>query len=109
MVKTNKTLFLEKYNLPNQSYSLQEISKITEIPLKILQESYNRGIGAHTTNLESVRLNNFSKNPDTKKYPASKRLSKEQWAMARVYSMIMGKRADPDLQEKVHHRKRAAK
>jgi hypothetical protein len=43
-----------------------------------LQKIYNKGIGAYKTNPESVR-------PNVK--------SKEQWAMARVYSAVMGGKA----------------
>lgn len=100
-MKTNRALFLEKYRLPDKSYSLVEVSNITKIPMNLLQQSYNRGIGAYKTNLQSVRLKNFSKNPDTNKFDKSKRLSKEQWAMSRVYSFIMKKKADPDLQRKI--------
>jgi hypothetical protein len=72
--------------------------------MSILQEIFNRGVGAHA-NLGSVRLkSDFSKNPDTKKYPESARLTKEQWAMARVYSFLNKgttyKTTDADLARK---------
>jgi hypothetical protein len=70
------------------SLSLEDISRLSKIPVKALQEVYNRGTGAYS-NLGSVRLlKDFSKNPDTKKFPASQRLSKEQWSFARVYSFV---------------------
>jgi len=85
---TNREEFLKKHGLPsNRSLSLKEISKLSGYPVSTLQEVYNRGIGAYS-NLGSVRLLDFSKNPNTTKYPASARLSKEQWAMARVYSFV---------------------
>lgn len=88
MVKTHRESFLKKHNLPlDTSLSLKEISKLSDIPVSALQEVYNRGTGAHK-NLASVRLLDYSKNPDTKKYPASKRLSKEAWSFARVYSFV---------------------
>ena len=64
-----------------------------------------RGIGAWKTNISSVRLKkDFSKNPNVKKYPRSARLTKEQWAFARIYSFVMGgktqKTADKDLWDK---------
>jgi hypothetical protein len=38
--------------------------------------------------------------------PYSKKLSKEQWAMARVYSFLDGNpKHDTDLREKLHHTK----
>ncbi len=65
---------------------------------------FNRGVGAWKTNIESVRLKkDYSKNPDTTKYPRSSRLGKENWAFARVYSFIdKGKTyhtADKDIAE----------
>lgn len=75
--------YKEKYNKaygfePKQSHSLEDISKTTGISLIGLQAIYNKGIGAYKTNPRSVR-------PSVK--------SKEQWAMARVYSAVMGGRA----------------
>jgi hypothetical protein len=90
MVETHRERFLKRHKLPlNTSLSLEEISKLSGVPLTALQEVYNRGTGAYTSNLASVRLlKDFSKNPDTKKYPASQRLSKEAWSFARVYSFV---------------------
>ena len=73
----------------NEPHSLEEIAKITKISLRKIQEVYNRGIGAYKTNPRSVRTKNFKKNPDMRKFPLSRRLTKEQWAYARVYSTIM--------------------
>jgi hypothetical protein len=86
---THRERFLKKHNLPlDTSLSLEEISKLSGVPITALQEVYNRGTGAYS-NLASVRLlKDFSKNPDTKKYPASARLSKEAWSYARVYSFV---------------------
>ena len=99
---TNKQKFNRKYGFPlNESHSLDEIAKLTKIPRSVIQKSYNRGIGAYKNNIRSVRLKgSFKKNPNLRKFPASKRLSKEAWAMARVYSFITKGKADPDLQEK---------
>jgi hypothetical protein len=57
---------------------------------------YDRGIGAYKTQPKSVRLKgSFVKNVDA---PLSKKLSKEQWATARVYSFINGNpKHDNDL------------
>jgi hypothetical protein len=84
---TFRQKFLKKYKLENKSYSINEISKITGFKKNILQQIYNRGIGAYKTNIKSVRLKNtFKKDP---KAPKSARLSKEQWAYARLYGFVM--------------------
>jgi hypothetical protein len=78
-VVTYKNKFNKKYGFDkNEGHSLEEISKIAKIKLSSLQDIYDKGIGAYKTNPESVR-------PNVK--------SKEQWAMARVYSAIMGGKA----------------
>lgn len=106
MVQTHKERFFEKYGIPPKAtLSVADISKITGIPYSALYESYKRGIGAWKTNIGSVRLKkDFSKNPDTSKYPRSARLGKQQWAMARVYSLVdKGKTfytADSDIVKK---------
>lgn len=104
MPLTHRQQVLKKFNLPKDtSLSLEELSKLSKIPLAGLQEVYNRGIGAYKSNPESVRLKgSFKKNVNA---PLSMKLSKEQWAMARVYSFInkspktYGK-ADKDIAEK---------
>jgi hypothetical protein len=97
---THREKVLKRYGLPDQSYSKQELSKITKVPLKIIQEVYNRGIGAYHTNPESVRLSgSYVKNV---KAPLKYKLSKEQWAMARVYSFLDGNpKHDTDLRENI--------
>lgn len=76
---TYKNKYNKKYGYPaNQSHDLEEIAKDTGVSLKGLQQIYNKGIGAYKNNPESVR-------PNVK--------SKEQWAMARVYSAVMGGKA----------------
>lgn len=83
---THRQNVLKKFNLEDKSYSLEELSKISKIPIDILQQIFNRGIGAYKTNLKSVRLKgSYIKNVDA---PPSQKLSKEQWATARVYSFI---------------------
>jgi hypothetical protein len=88
--------FFKRNNLPEKHYSLRELSKISAVPLPILQEVYNRGIGAYKTNPTSVRLKgSYVKGVDA---PRSKKLSKEQWAFARVYSFLDGnQKHDNDL------------
>jgi len=90
MVETHRESFLKKHKLPlNTSLSLEEISKLSGVPLTALEEVAKRGRGAHSTNLASVRLlKDFSKNPDTKKYPSSQRLSSNAWSFARVFSFV---------------------
>ena len=96
---THKENVLKRYGLTEDSYSKQELSKITKVPLKIIKEVYNRGIGAYKTNPESVRIKGtFKKGPA----PMSKKLSKEQWAMARVYSFLDGNpKHDDDLRANI--------
>lgn len=102
---TYKQKYNKKFNNGEDvSNSKSRMAKQTGIPKRILDDVYDRGIGAYKGNLSSVRLKgSFKKNPDLRK-GASKRLSKEQWAIARVYAFIMktlNKREpqnqDPDL------------
>jgi hypothetical protein len=75
-VVTFKDKYNKKYGYKkDESHNLEQIAKDTGISLNGLQQIYNKGIGAYKTNPESVR-------PNVK--------SKEQWAMARVYSAVMG-------------------
>lgn len=87
---------MKKYSLEDISYSLKELSEITKVPESILQEVYNRGVGAYKGNPQSVRLKgSFVKNV---KASMNYKLSKEQWAMARVYSFLDGNpKHDNDL------------
>ena len=111
MTATHKQRYLKSKGLnPKNSYDLKDLSKISGISIKILQEVYNRGIGAYKNNPQSVRIKNtFIKNENMKKYPLSKRLSKEQWAYARVYSFLNKgktyKTADSDLADKIKYNK----
>ena len=93
---THRTDFLGKHKLKDKGYSLKELAKISGEPLSILQEVYNRGIGAYKTNPTSVRMKgSFKKGVDA---PMSKKLSPQQWAFARTYSYLMGNpKHDNDL------------
>lgn len=93
---THKKRVLKKYKLKDVGYSLDDLSRITGVDRDILQEVYNRGIGAYKTNPLSVRLRGtFEKNVNA---PMSKKLPKEQWAMARVWSFLDGNpKHDTDL------------
>jgi hypothetical protein len=97
---THRESVLKKYNLADKSYSIDELAKISSVPKSILQEVYNRGVGAYKTQGKSVRLkHSFVKNVDA---PMSKKLSKEQWGYARLYSFLNGNPAhDEDLRKNV--------
>jgi hypothetical protein len=87
---THRQRFLKKMGLDsNKSYSIEELSKVSKVPIKALEEIYSRGEGAYSSNPQSVRVKGtFSKNPSLKQVPLSGRLSMAQWAMARVYSFL---------------------
>tara|TARA_R110000782_G_scaffold53095_3_gene113170 strand:+ start:1991 stop:2296 length:306 start_codon:yes stop_codon:yes gene_type:complete len=93
---TNKQKFNKKYKQPiNQANSKKDISKLTGIPVRILDDVFDRGVGAFKTNPKSVR-------PSVK--------SPEQWAFGRVYSFVMKQKgtwsgADKDLADKVRKKK----
>jgi hypothetical protein len=78
-MSTYKEKFNAKYNFPaDEPHSLTEIARLTGYKRSGLQTIFNKGVGAFFTNPESVR-------PQVK--------SPEQWAMARVYSAVMGGKA----------------
>jgi predicted DNA-binding protein YlxM (UPF0122 family) len=93
---------MKKYGLKDTGYSLDELAEITGVSKSALQEVYNRGIGAYKTNPRSVRMKvSFAKNVDA---PMKQKLSKEQWAMARVYSFLDGNpKHDTDLRGGMEH------
>jgi hypothetical protein len=111
-MRTHKQNVLRRLGLPEDSeLNIEVISELTGLPADILQEVYNRGVGAWKTNISSVRLKkDFSKNPDLKRFPRSARLTREQWGMARVYSFLDGGTtwltADRDLALEVMHKLR---
>jgi hypothetical protein len=84
----NSHAFKRAHGIPiDQSLSLTQIAKLSGMPIKALQEVYNKGIGAYKTNPQSVK-------------PMVQ--SKEQWAMGRVYSFVMRRattfgKADKDI------------
>jgi len=89
---TYKEKFNRKYKQPkDKSNSLADIARLTGIKRSALQKIYNKGIGAAKT--AGITR------PQVK--------SKEQWAMARVYSSVMGgKAAKVDAQELKEGRKK---
>ena len=73
-----KQKFNKIYNQPlNQPNSKEDISKLTKIPIRFLDDVYDNGIGAWKTNPESVRKVKGIK------------MSPQQWAMARVYAFVV--------------------
>ena len=68
------------------SHSLASLAKQTKFTKKTLQEVYNRGVGAHSTNPQSVRVKGtYAKNPNV---AIKNKLSPEQWGYARVYAFL---------------------
>ena len=87
-MSTFKSKYNNKYGFPkNESHSVEDISKTTGIKKSILQDVYDRGVGAWKSNPTSVR----SKSGDKKDsgFPLSKRMTKERWAYGRVYGFVM--------------------
>jgi len=79
MVVTYKNKFNAKYGFAkDEAHSIAEVSKITGYKKSGLDTIFNKGVGAFKTNPGSVR-------PSVK--------SPEQWAMARIYSAVMGGKA----------------
>ncbi len=107
MVKTFRDKFYEKYRLDkDEGLSLYKISRLSKIDLALLKQVYNRGIGAHKTNRESVR------NVKGVKGGEGKKMSKEQWAFGRVFGFIMQNpkqvgegKSDDDLFKKTKKRR----
>ena len=106
-MSTFKQKFNKKFKQPlNESNSKADIVRLTGIPKSILDQVYDRGIGAYKTQPGSVRTKAGKKNPSA---PLSTKMSKEQWAMSRVYAFVMKsydkmkttKKQDLDLYEKI--------
>ncbi len=105
---TNKEEYNKRHGFDkDEPHSKQELSKISKVPMSIINEVYKRGEGAYTSNPQSVRLKTGEKNV---KAPMSKKMSKEQWSSARVYSFlnkVEGRRTlnhDKDLAEKLNRK-----
>jgi len=104
MVLTNKEKYNAKYKFPKgSSHSKSDISKTTGIPKRILDEVYDRAVGARKSNPESVRSASSGKKVGGKSLRG--KMSAEQWGYGRIYSFVMKgptwKTADNDLAEKV--------
>lgn len=79
MITTYRNRFNAKYGFPRDaSHSIEEVAKLTGYELAGLRTIFSKGIGAYRTNPQSVR-------PSVS--------SPEQWAMARLYSAVMGGKA----------------
>lgn len=108
-MSTNKNKFNKKYGFKlDEGHSKAEISRLTGIPKSILDQVYDRGVGARRTNPESVRSATTGKKVGGRSLKG--KMSAEQWAMGRVYSFVMKQpgtwgRADKDLAEKVKKKK----
>ena len=106
---TNKQKFNAKYKFPKDAgHSKAEISRLTGIPRSILDDVFDRGVGARKTNPQSVRSASTGKKVGGKSLKG--KMSAEQWGMGRVYSFVMKQsgtwgRADKDLAEKVKKKK----
>lgn len=88
MVETFRQKYNKKYGFARDaSHSLDDIAKQTKIKKSILQEIYNRGIGARITNPESVRSATTGKKVGGKSLKG--KLSGPAWAFGRVYGFVM--------------------
>jgi len=87
-MKTNRERFLEKHGLDKDaSLSIDDIARLSGMPVSALKKVYQKGLGAYYTNPESVRVQGtFKKDPSA---PLSRKLSPQQWAMARVFAFVM--------------------
>ena len=75
---TNKQKFNIIYKQDkNQANSKEDISRLTKIPMKFIEEVFSRGEGAWKSNPESVRV------------IKGKKLSSVQWAYGRLYAFIV--------------------
>lgn len=102
---TNKNRFNSKYGFPkDKGHSRAEISRLSGIPIGILNQVFRRGVGARKSNPQSVRSVSDGKKRGGKSLKG--KMSAEQWGVARIYSFVMKQpgtwgRADKDLADKV--------
>jgi hypothetical protein len=83
---TRREDVLKKYNLPDEGHSIAELAKVSGYSEATLNKVLQRGYGAYKTNPSSVRLKgSYVKGVNA---PMSKKLSPQQWAIARVYSFL---------------------
>lgn len=86
---THKQRWNRRHGFPRDAaHTLHRLARVSGLPSRTLQTVYNRGVGAYRTNPTSVRLRgSFAKN-SSPHIPLGRRLSKEQWAVARVYAFL---------------------
>jgi hypothetical protein len=88
MVETFRNKYNKKYGFKrDDSHSLNDIAKKTGIKKSILQQVYNRGVGARKTNPESVRQVGTGKKIGGKSLRG--KMTAEQWAFGRVFGFVM--------------------
>ena len=108
-MSTNKEKYNAKFGFPKgTAHSKRDISKKTGIPMSILDEVFDRGVGARKSNPQSVRSVATGKKTGGRSLKG--KMSAEQWAMGRVYSFVMKQpgtwgKADKDLADKVKAKK----
>lgn len=87
-MRTNRERFLVRHGISQgTSLSIEDISKLSGMPVSALKRVYEKGLGAYHTNPESVRVQGtFKKDPSA---PLSRKLSPQQWGMGRVYAFVM--------------------
>jgi hypothetical protein len=74
MPLTHKQQFNKRHGFnKDEPHSKAELSKISKIPIKVLDIVFDRGVGAYSTNPSSVRKH--IKSP-------------EEWAYSRIYAFI---------------------
>ena len=106
---TNKERFNKKYDFPkDKGHSKAEISRLTGIPVSILNQVYDRGVGARRSNPQSVRSATTGKKVGGASLKG--KMSAAQWGQARIYSFVMKSpgtwsKADKDLADKVRAKK----
>jgi len=100
-ILTNKQAYNKRHKQPqNEANNKGEIASKSKIPKKVLDEVWDRGAAAYSTNYSSVREKGTYKKGTNA--PPKKKLSRGQWAMARVYSFV-NKLEDPN--KKLNHDK----
>ena len=78
----------KKYGFkPDKGHSLPTIARLTGIPLSNIKKIYQKGLGAHKSNPQSVRRKSDGKKVGGKSLKG--KMSAAQWAQARVYSAVM--------------------
>jgi len=103
-MSTNKEKYNKKHGFKRgTAHSKKDISKTTGIPVRILDEVYDRGVGARKTNPQSVRRVSDGKKVGGKSLKG--KMTAEQWGFGRIYSFVMKgktyKTTDSDLADKL--------